>query len=239
MFAFYQTVIGFQLGYIFCYTNQITAAMNAKFDWDDHEATIHESIIGSSSTLTLMVAAGLTGTLIKSGRRRVLIWSAYIGIVGSLVCLYENFYVIILGKMIYGFSVGLIAIGMPRVMEETVPGAMVGFYGGLYCLSFAAATLLAYMMAIFLPSDTDTEALKETNMVQVVFGLPIVFYIIQLILHFTYFKQDTPKFLLLTDRKELAKLEIGMIYEGADTPSDTAKIAKLLLRSVQKQTSKV
>ena len=125
-----------------------------------------------------MLAAGLTGTMIKSGRRRVLILSAFIGIVGSIISMYENFYTIIVGKMIYGFSVGLIAIGMPRVMEETVPGAMVGFYGGLYCLSFAAATLLAYLMAVFMPKDTDTEALKETPIVQVVFGLPIVFYII-------------------------------------------------------------
>ena len=92
--------------------------------------------------------------------------------------MYENFWTIIVGKMIYGFSVGLIAIAMPRVMEETVPGSYVGFYGGLYCLSFAAATLLAYMMAIFLPKDDDTQALKDTRMVQVVFGLPIVFYII-------------------------------------------------------------
>ena len=104
--------------------------------------------------------------------------SAVIGIVGSLICLIESFAAIIIGKLIYGFSVGLIAIGMPRVMEETVPGAMVGFYGGLYCLSFAAATLLAYLMAVFMPKDTDTEALKQTHMVQVVFGLPIVFYII-------------------------------------------------------------
>jgi len=103
--------------------------------------------------------------------------SAWIGILGSIICLYENFYVIIVGKMIYGLSVGLIAIAMPRVMEETVPGSMVGLYGGLYCVSFAAATLLAYMMAIFLPKDTDTEALKDTHMTQVVFGLPIVFYV--------------------------------------------------------------
>jgi len=51
---------------------------------------------------------------------------------------------------------------MPRVMEETVPVNMVGFYGGLYCLSFATATLLAYALAVFLPKDTDIEALKET-----------------------------------------------------------------------------
>ena len=82
-----------------------------------------------------------------------------------LICLYENFIAIIVGKLIYGLSVGLIAIGMPRVMEETVPGTMVGLFGGLYCFTFAAATLLAYLMAIWIPKDDDTEALKDTHMV--------------------------------------------------------------------------
>jgi len=40
---------------------------------------------------------------------------------------------------------------MPRVMEETIPGELVGMFGGLYCLSFAFATLVAYAMAAFLP----------------------------------------------------------------------------------------
>jgi len=61
MFACLQTAIGFQLGYIFCYTNQITPALNAKFGWSGSTATINESIIGSCSTITLMISAALSG----------------------------------------------------------------------------------------------------------------------------------------------------------------------------------
>ena len=182
MFACLQTAIGFQLGYIFCYTNQITPALNAKFGWEDEKATIMESIIGSCSTVTLMISAALSGTLVKYGRRQALILSAFIGIVGTAITVYENFWAILIGRLIYGFSVGIIAIAMPRLMEETVPGPLVGFYGGLYCLSFATATLLAYMLAVFLPKDSDKEALKETHVTNVIFGLPIVFYVLQLML---------------------------------------------------------
>ena len=97
---------------------------------------------------------------------------------GTGITIYENFWAILIGRLIYGFSVGIIAIAMPRLMEETVPSYLVGFYGGLYCLSFATATLLAYALAVFLPKDSDKEALKETHMTQVCFGLPIVFYVI-------------------------------------------------------------
>ena len=127
---------------------------------------------------------------------------------------------------------------MPRLMEETVPSNLTGFYGGLYCLSFATATLLAYALAVFLPKDDDTEALAETHMTQVIFGLPIIFYVIQLILQFTYFTRDSVKFLLLADKKEEAELEIQKIYSDCKTSTNYEGVASLiadtLMKSVQK-----
>ena len=77
----------------------------------------------------------------------------------------------------------MIAIGMPRLMEETVPNRLVGFFGSLYCLSFAVATLIAYGLAVFLPPDEGhVQELIDTNVTLVFFGLPIVFYLIQLAL---------------------------------------------------------
>jgi MFS family permease len=71
------------LGYVFCYTNQIIPALAAKFDWDERETTINESIIGSCATITLMIAAAFTGRWIKHGRRRWLLISAGIGSLGA------------------------------------------------------------------------------------------------------------------------------------------------------------
>lgn len=69
---------------------------------------------------------------------------------------------IIVGRLIYGFSCGMLAISMPRAMEETIPGEYIGIMGGCYCLSFAFATLVAYAMAAFLPPQSDTEALATS-----------------------------------------------------------------------------
>lgn len=57
----------------------------------------------------------------------------------------------------------MLAISMPRVMEETIPGEYVGMLGGCYCLSFAFATLIAYSMAVFLPPASDPEALASSH----------------------------------------------------------------------------
>ena len=96
--------------------------MNARFGWDEHEATINESIIGSCSTITLMMSAAASGTLVKYGRRNALILSAIIGIIGTGITIADrSYWAIIVGRLIYGLSVGIIAIAMPRLMEETVP----------------------------------------------------------------------------------------------------------------------
>ena len=93
-----------------------------------------------------------------------MIYSGIIGIIGTGITIMDNnYWAIIFGRLIYGLSVGIIAIAMPRLMEETVPSNLVGAYGGLYCLSFAFATLLAYALAVFLPKDTEIEELKETH----------------------------------------------------------------------------
>ncbi len=102
---------------------------------------------------------------------------------------------------------------MPRVMEETVPLELVGLYGGCYCLSFAFATLIAYSMAVFLPSETDAEALATSPVTQVIFGLPIVFYMIQLAVQTFYLTEDSLKFLLMSDRMDECRRAVEQIYK--------------------------
>jgi cyanate permease len=97
------------------------------------------------------LGAGVSGQAIKLGRRKVLMISAIIGAIGAAISMIESVSAIMTGRIIYGFSVGLIAIGMPRTMEETVPEHTVGTFGGLYCLSFATAVLIAYLLALILP----------------------------------------------------------------------------------------
>ena len=144
-----------------------------------------------------MIGAGLAGKLVQRGRRKILLLSAYIGILGAGITIWENYAAIIVGRLLYGFSVGLIAIAMPRTMEETVPLNLVGFYAGLYCVSFAIASVFGIFIAVFLPPDNDTEALKETYVTNIIFGAPIVFFVIQLLIQYTYLTRDTPKFLLI------------------------------------------
>lgn len=82
-------------------------------------------------------------------------------------------------------------------MDEVLPPHLMGLYGGMYCFSFAIATIIAYLLALGLPHDTEHEQLVETEFWRVIFGLPIVFYVAQLVLMHTIIKYESPKFLLI------------------------------------------
>ena len=106
----------------------------------------------------MMVGSTFGGSLIARGRLKILNIAAYIGILGvslTLILMPDqldlSLILILAGRLIYGFSTGLIAVAMPRYMDEVLPSNLIGLYGGLYCFSFAVATLIAYLLALGLP----------------------------------------------------------------------------------------
>eukprot|EP00352_Strombidinopsis_acuminata_P003763 CAMPEP_0176382380 /NCGR_PEP_ID=MMETSP0126-20121128/32641_1 /TAXON_ID=141414 ORGANISM="Strombidinopsis acuminatum, Strain SPMC142" /NCGR_SAMPLE_ID=MMETSP0126 /ASSEMBLY_ACC=CAM_ASM_000229 /LENGTH=170 /DNA_ID=CAMNT_0017746781 /DNA_START=605 /DNA_END=1117 /DNA_ORIENTATION=- len=120
-------------------------------------------------------------------------------------------------------------------MEETVPTQDVGKFGGLYCLSFAVAQVLAYASAAILPKNTDTEALMTTHAWQFIFGMPLIFYVIQLLISFFYIPYDSPKFYVTNNKEELGLKVIGLVYED----KNTKRIYDYIDRHCERNTSTV
>ena len=69
----------------------------------------------------MMISSSIGGILISKGRLRVLDTAALLGIVGVALTLIENLIPILIGRLFYGFSTGLIAVAWPRYMEEVLP----------------------------------------------------------------------------------------------------------------------
>jgi MFS family permease len=69
--------------------------------------------------MTLGAVTG--GIFIKRGRRFALIISCIIGIIGVSLSLIEIIYILLIGRFIYGLSIGLISVAIPRYIDEVVP----------------------------------------------------------------------------------------------------------------------
>ena len=62
--------------------------------------------------MTLGAVSG--GSLMKIGRRRAIFISSAIGLVGVLITFHMSFANLIIGRLLYGFSAGLISSITPR-----------------------------------------------------------------------------------------------------------------------------
>lgn len=109
----------------------------------------------------MMFGVPFGARLITHGRLRVFFLASIIGSIGTVGQLFVNKYLMIGGRIFYGVATGMLAVAIPRYMDEILPSHLSGFYGGLYTFSFAIATIIGYVLAIALPSDKDTVALKE------------------------------------------------------------------------------
>jgi MFS family permease len=64
------------------------------------------------------------GLLMRIGRRRAVIVCCLLGIIGVSTTLIWNYKLILLGRFIFGFSVGLISSICPKYIEEVVPNKL-------------------------------------------------------------------------------------------------------------------
>ena len=216
LFAINIMVVGFQHGYVFTYTNQTKDTIDEKFKWDHDDSILYSSLISSFAVGAMCIGTPVSGRLMKIGRLRVLDLAAIIGILGSGMTMYLNLYCLLAGRILYGFSLGLLVISWPRYMDEVLPPRSLSFYGGIYAFSIAFGTITAFLLALGLPKDDDKPALAKDEFWRVIWGLPIPMYLIQLALMHTIVKYEPPKYLLvkIRDADDQLRSPLGLSQRG-------------------------
>ena len=127
-------------------------------------------MVGSFTVGGMMIGSTFAGKLIQLGRVKIMNIAAFIGIIGAaLTMIYRDddldlsLYLLLGGRVLYGISIGLIAVALPRYMDEMLPPNILSIYGALYCFSFALATIIAYLLALGLPADKLPDGAKNTD----------------------------------------------------------------------------
>lgn len=129
-------MISYSLGY----HNLLTKCFNVKKGWaEGTEENFNNAVLGGSLVLGLTFGALIGGPLMKIGRRRSLIISLIVGILGNVISSFiESIVMINIGRFIFGVGAGLTSSIIPKFLAETIPthlyGAVVaGFtcFGGI------------------------------------------------------------------------------------------------------------
>lgn len=174
---------------------------------------MYSSLIASSAAVGTLVGAMFGGSLAVFGHRRIGILLNILLVLGVIMTLFKHLIPILIGRFIYGLTVGCFQVLTPSFITEVTPVSLRGPMGSLSQFMTSLGILLAYLSAfIVLPVNKDD--LEETDMWRIVFGLPAIFAILQLLLYVFVFKLESPIF-----------------YERCGNSKKLEKYYKLVLRS--------
>lgn len=87
------------------------------------------TIINTSASVGIAVGSLLGGFLINKGRRYALLLINLMAIVGCSLTLISNIWTLYTGRFIVGVSAGMVVMAGPRMLEETIPGHLMGWFG--------------------------------------------------------------------------------------------------------------
>jgi MFS family permease len=153
------------------------------------------------------------GRFISKGRRIAMFLAIGIGIMGCSISCLQNEIAIIFGRILFGYSSGLMSTATNRYVDEYVPLVLFPKVAPIYSVSLNVGSLIATFPATVLPKDDSPLSVLEANTSwHYVFGFPVALYFILLLGFLFIVKTDTPKYYLLKRDRAMAKIAVKATY---------------------------
>ena len=178
--------------------------------WDLSDYT--QGFLVSSVLIGAVIGAGTNGILADMfGRKKIIIATAVIFIVGSILCaLAPNIYVLILSRILVGLAVGIVNFIVPLYLSEVAPKQMRGTLVSLYQWAITAGILFSYVI-----NGAFASAVYNWRWMLFAGVFPGIVLLVGM-----SFLGDTPRWLVSKNRDEEAK----KIYRKIE-PSENADVA--------------
>jgi MFS family permease len=104
-----------------------------------------------------------------------------LAILGSCLSIINNFYVILVGRLAYGFAAGVLVTACPKIVEETIPSNHMDYgYGISTNLGINLFVMISLLSGLIIPSDK-TELLTSQNW-KIIYLIPVPLLIIAFLL---------------------------------------------------------
>ena len=145
----------------------------------------------------MTIGAVSGGQLMKIGRRKAVLIACSFGIIGNVITNFLSFYNLIIGRLLFGFSVGLFSSMCPRFQEETYPSHLYDKLAPLYNFSQTVGTIFAYFFGEIIPDNDNEQALiDDENWRIIYFYFPVALYGCILVGYLVFLRNDAVKFLI-------------------------------------------
>ena len=165
-----------------------------------------ESVITSSGILGMIIGSFFSGCVISYGRRRAIILMNLLIILSCSASLVLNIWAIITAKFVQGFAAGALINACNIYVVETCPSTKLGLFGSYINIGTVTGLWLSLFIIVFEIN------FGKTNIWRFIYGLPIPFAIISLILSCCVFKTESLMFCIKHNKSQEALLLISHLY---------------------------
>ena len=157
-------------GVLFGYDQGVISGALDGIKKDFHVSTFLLEVITSWVTLGAMGGALVAGALAdRLGRRITILLASALFTVGALVeALAPGSYVLVVGRLVVGFGVGVASVAAPLYAAEMAPARLRGRFVSLYQLAITIGIFVAYLVDYILSHGSGWRAMLGVSAVPAV-----------------------------------------------------------------------
>ena len=186
-----------------------------------------QGFLVSSVLIGAVIGAATNGILADIfGRKKIIMATAVIFILGSILCAFApNVYVLILSRIFVGFAVGIVNFVVPLYLSEVSPKNLRGTLVSLYQWAITSGILFSYFInAVFAQAVYNWRWMLFAGVVP---GLVLFIGMC--------FMSDTPRWLVSKNRDDEAKKVFSKIEPDIEPEKEIAEIKETLVDNRQEK----
>lgn len=161
----------------------------------------------------MAVGSMLAGKLIPAGRRLTLLLTSLIGSIGVGITMIEEFYLLLLGRLILGYAAGVYGAVVVRMINENVPPSWLSASMGVFTATQMFGSFIALISGLVLPNQENYQELLDNQSWRIIFALPLVSFTIISVSFLIVFRYDSPMYYLAKNDRKNALNAIHAAYE--------------------------
>jgi MFS family permease len=187
-------------------------------------------------SLGIICGATIAGKMLKTGRRLAFLTFPLVGGIGSFLSVFDEYFIMMLGKFLFGVGAGVCITVAPRVLEETIPPKYFDKYGfgAMTNVGVDVMILTATIMTMLMPhkghKHVTEKMLEDSTLYKWLYVAPIPLFGTAFVLAIMCFRRESVGFYIHKKDKENSIRAIRQIFMG-ETDEDYAKRYKKMVES--------
>lgn len=175
-----------------------------------------QSLIQALSTGGSAVGAASAGPFARYGRLNCIVATTVLVILGASFTLVPNFVAFCFRRLLYGLAASCYVVFCPKYIEETSPVEVKGPLSALTQVYVCFGILFPFTIGMLYDDSTNLASDDIDQFILVIFSIPILLDVLQLLLLLSILHYDTP--VLLHQKGNIDRLTIllSKIYKGTE-----------------------